>query len=205
MKGLFITIEGTDGAGKTTQINMLMEYLKNKGREVIFTREPGGTAIGEKIRNIILDNSNSEMEDITEAFLYSSSRAQHTKELIKPAIEKGVVVVCDRYTDSSIAYQGFGRNLGFETVKAINDVATGGLQPDITIYLDLPPEKGIERKKQEKVLDRLENEKLEFHKRVYAGYEYICKMYPERVKRISADAPIEEIQEKIRREIDKII
>ncbi|MBO8433846.1 MAG: dTMP kinase, partial [Tyzzerella sp.] len=137
MKGLFITIEGTDGAGKSTQIELLKKYLEDRGKDVLVTREPGGTPISEKIRDIILDRENSEMSSITEALLYASSRAQHVSEKIKPALAEGKIVICDRFVDSSIAYQSVARGLSTKLIEDINKYAVDGLTPDITLYLSL--------------------------------------------------------------------
>ena len=167
MRGKFITIEGTDGSGKSTQIGLLMDYLNKKGVDVLFTREPGGTPIGEKIREIILDVNNREMAPETEALLYAASRSQHVREKIIPAVEEGKIVVCDRFVDSSLAYQGTARRMGMETIMEMNRAALGGVMPDLTVFFDLSPEKGILRKKNERALDRLEEEKIDFHKRVY--------------------------------------
>ena len=140
-KGLFITIEGPDGSGKSTQIEKLRVYLEKKGYKAILTREPGGTEISEKIRNIILDKNNKEMNNMTEALLYAASRAQHVAEVIKPALEMGETVICDRFIDSSIAYQGYGRGIG-EPVRVINEYAVAGCMPDITFLLKLDPRIG---------------------------------------------------------------
>ncbi len=183
-RGLFITLEGPDGSGKSTQIEYLREYFHDKGIETILTREPGGTEIGEKLREIILDKANSDMCDMAEALLYAASRAQHVSQLIKPALEAGKVVVCDRFIDSSIAYQGYGRELG-DAVRVINEFAVDGCMPDITFLLELSPEIGKSRIKSD-VQDRLEQEKIEFHNRVYAGYREIAKFYPQRFVEIDA-------------------
>ena len=139
MKGLFITVEGTDGAGKSTQIQLLTDYLKSKGRNVILKREPGGTEISEKIRELILDVNNKEMSDVAEALLYAASRAQLVQQVIKPALVKGEVVICDRFVDSSIVYQGIARGLGKNMVEEINRFAIDGIMPDITLFFDLSP------------------------------------------------------------------
>lgn len=194
-KGIFITIEGPDGAGKSTQVENIKSYFENAGREVVVSREPGGTPISEKLRNIVLDNGNAEMDDITEMFVYAAARAQHVSEKISPALDKGSVVVCDRFVDSSIAYQGYGRNLG-DQVAEVNRYATGGLEPDVTFFMDLDPEIGRSRIGKD-VRDRLEQQKLDFHYRVYEGYKAICEKYPERVVRIDATRTIDEIKEDI--------
>lgn len=226
-KGIFISIEGPDGSGKTTQLRLLRKFLEcNKidDREVVFTREPGGTPIGEKIREIILDNSNMEMSDLTEAFLYSAARAQHVEEVIKPALEAGKLVVCDRFVDSSIAYQGYGRNLG-DDVSIINRIAVAGTMPYKTIFIDLDPEIGRNRISDNIIdnlyesndsktvapcsgadsdtsvvrneLDRLELEKLDFHKAVYEGYLDLIKIYPERFLVVDGKGTIDEVQKRL--------
>ncbi len=194
-KGLFITIEGPDGSGKSTQIEFMKSYFHEQGFDCLFTREPGGTLIGEKLRSIILDKDNAEMCDMTEALLYAASRAQHVEELIKPALEEGKIVVCDRFIDSSIAYQGYGRNLG-DSVRIINEYAINGCMPDVTILMELDPGVGKSRINVE-VQDRLEQEKLEFHQKVFAGYQEISKMYPERFACINAARDKESIRDEI--------
>ena len=205
MKGLFITIEGTDGAGKSTQIELLTEYLSKKGRDVLVTREPGGTPIGEKIREIILDTENSEMSDITEAILYAASRAQHVNEKIKPALLEGKIVICDRFVDSSIAYQSSARGISRELIEDINKYAVCGITPDITLYFDITPEEGIKRKKNMHELDRIEKEKEDFHKRVYEGYKNLLKLYPERIKRVDASQSISDVHKQVIEYINKIL
>lgn len=205
MRGKFITIEGTDGSGKSTQIELLMDYLRKKGADVIFTREPGGTQISEKIREIILDVNNSEMTGITEALLYAAARSQHVEEKIIPALEAGKIIVCDRFVDSSIAYQGAARGLGAEKIMGINEAAIHGIMPDMTLFFDLSPEKGILRKKNERALDRLEKEKMDFHEKVYEGYKNLCKKYPERIKPIDADRSIDEVHSEVIEVIDGLL
>lgn len=194
-KGLFITIEGPDGSGKSTQIEFMKSYFQEHGLACLFTREPGGTLIGEKLRNIILDKENAEMSDMTEALLYAASRAQHVEELIKPALAEGQIVVCDRFIDSSIAYQGYGRNLG-DSVRIINEYAVNGCMPDVTFLMELDPSVGKSRISEE-VQDRLELEKLDFHNKVFAGYQEISKMYPERFACIDAARDKEIIRDEI--------
>lgn len=197
MKGLFITVEGTDGAGKSTQIQLLTDYLKSKGRNVILKREPGGTEISEKIRELILDVNNKEMSDVAEALLYAASRAQLVQQVIKPALVKGEVVICDRFVDSSIVYQGIARGLGKNMVEEINRFAIDGIMPDITLFFDLSPEIGIKRKMQDQKLDRMESEKLDFHLRVYEGYKTLTNMYSDRIRRIDANMTIEEVHKQV--------
>ena len=165
-KGLFITFEGCEGCGKTTVSKLVEESLQKLGFDVVMTREPGGTPISEKIRDILLDNTNAEMNPRTEALLYAASRAQHTLEKIKPAVDDGKIVLCDRYLDSSLAYQGYARNLGIDTVEWMNDFGISGYRPDIVFFIDVPPEVGFSRMTGRKK-DRLENEDINFHHQVY--------------------------------------
>ncbi|MCT4593658.1 MAG: dTMP kinase [Anaeromicrobium sp.] len=205
MKGLFISFEGPDGAGKTTQIKMLEEYLKNKGYDVVLTREPGGTSISEQIRKVILDVNNGNMNYMTEALLYAASRAQHVSEVIKASIDDGKIVICDRFVDSSVVYQGIGRNLGIDTVEAINKFAVDDCMPHVTFLFKICPEEGIRRKSKQGEKDRLENEKIDFHKRVYKGYEELRDKHVNRIQEIDAERTIEEIHEDIKRRIDNIL
>ena len=205
MKGLFISIEGPDGSGKSTQIENIKKFFEDKNIEIVFTREPGGTPIGERIREIILDNAFNEMDSMTEAMLYAASRAQHVAEVIRPAIEAGKVVVCDRFVDSSLAYQGYGRNLG-DAVSVINSYAVGECMPDVTFLMKLDPNVGKHRIEENRDnQDRLEHEKLTFHNRVYKGYLELEKMYPERIIGIDASLGIDEIKEEIYRKLEEII
>jgi dTMP kinase len=174
-KGLLIVLEGPDGSGKSTQIELLEKYFKGQGKEVICTREPGGTDISEEIRGIILDNKNVNMSSMCEALLYAAARAQLVEEVIKPAIAAGKLVICDRFVTSSIVYQGIGRNLGVEIIKSINEAALVGLKADFTFMLSIPFELGLKRKANQRKLDRLENSGLEFHKKVYEGYMELSK------------------------------
>jgi len=203
-KGMLITFEGPDGSGKSTQIAMLKEYLLSRGYEVIFTREPGGTQIGEKIREIVLDNNNSEMAPMCEALLYASSRAQLVHEIIKPAIEQGKVVIADRFVESSIVYQGIGRNLGVDRIRIINNAATDGLKPNVTFLLTIPYEEGLRRKVNQKSLDRLENSGSDFHKRVYEGYMQLTGS-AEYIKTVDANRTVEEIHKDIASTIEGLI
>ena len=202
--GFFITIEGGDGSGKTTQLEFMKEYFREKGENAIFTREPGGTPIGEKIRGIILDQDNREMEPMTEMLLYAASRAQLVEQVIKPALARGRIVVCDRYTDSSIAYQGYGRGLG-NSVSAVNTYAMAGCVPDLTFLLKLDPEKGSERAGEEYGQDRIENEDTEFHRAVYEGYLQIEKQEPDRIVGIDASQSIEEVRLQIQEYLDRMM
>lgn len=202
MRGTFITIEGPDGSGKSTQIEYIRQYLEHVGLDAIFTREPGGTPVSEKIRAIILDKNNSEIAPMTEAFLYAASRAQHVSQLIAPALERGKVVVCDRFLDSSIVYQAYARGLG-KCVNAINQYAIGDCQPDITFLLRLPAEEAMSRLSGHK--DRLESEDIEFHRQVAEGYDALQRTFPERIISVDATKSIEEVRDDIIPKLDAFL
>ena len=205
MKNLFISVEGGDGSGKSTQLNNIIKYLESRGMEFVFTREPGGTAIGEKIRDIILDPANEEMAAITEAMLYAASRAQHVEELIKPSLAKGLTVVCDRFVDSSYAYQGYARGLK-QAVYDINAYAISGCKPDLTIFLDVSPDEAMSRISQ-RGHDRLEKEDASFHNKVYEGYQYLIREDFEsgenRIISIKAGREPDEVWKDIERALDE--
>ena len=202
-KGLFLTIEGPDGSGKSTQIGFITEFLQSRGYETVLTREPGGTQIGEKIRDIILDKENREMDSMTETMLYAASRAQHVAQIIKPALEAGKAVICDRFVDSIISYQGYGRKLG-DSVTYINEYAIMGCVPDITFLMKIPPDRSMDRITSGS-RDRLELEKMEFHRRVYEGYMELEKLYPARITGIDAGRSIEEIKEEIHKHLERLL
>lgn len=201
MKGLFIVLEGPDGSGKSTMASMIAEYLKDKGHDIVFTREPGGTEIGEKIRDIILDNNNTEMADTTEALLYAAARAQHVSEKIKPVLESGKTIISERFVYSSLVYQGIGRKLGVENVKMINDFGIQGLEPDIVLFFDIDPEKALNRKIKIDGGDRLEVEDISFHRSVFEGYKTLIKECSQ-IKTIDAERTKEEIFADIKKIID---
>ena len=203
MRGLFITLEGGDGAGKSTQIRNIERFFDEKGLVVVHTREPGGTPISEKLRNILLDNSNTEMADVTEMMIYAASRAQNVREFILPALERGEIVICDRFVDSSIAYQAYGRELG-DMVGIVNHYATGGLTPDITFWLDIDPQAGKMRAAKAGDLDRLELEQMDFHYRVYDGYKRLAEDDPGRVKRIDASDTVDNIKDDIYARLEEL-
>ncbi len=202
-RGYFISFEGVDGSGKSTQIQKLKSFLEEKGYQVVLTREPGGTEIGEKIRRIILDPDNKKMTHMTEAFLYAASRAQHVEEIIKPAIDTGKIVICDRFVDSSIAYQGYGRQLG-DSVSIINGYAVAGYVPDITFLMKVKPNVGNDRIKN-RPKDRIELENEEFYSRVHEGYEKLEESFPERIIGIDASQTIEKIEENIIAHVRELI
>lgn len=198
MQGIFITIEGPDGAGKTSVLNELYPRLDLvANRSIIKTREPGGIPIAEKIRQIILDPKNQEMDERTEALLYAAARRQHLMEKVLPALETGKIVLCDRFVDSSLAYQGAGRRIGVEAIAAVNEFAIEGTVPDFTIYLDVDSDTGLNRirnhRKQQ--IDRLDAEGLEFHQRVRHEYLKLVEEHPERITKIDARMSLADVVE----------
>lgn len=197
-KGIFVTIEGPEGAGKTTIINMLMDKLKSENFPVICTREPGGIDIAEQIRKVILDKNNTAMDARTEALLYAAARRQHLVEKVLPALEKGYIVLCDRFIDSSLAYQGHARGLGIEEVYTINKFAIEDRMPDVTFYFDIAPEIGLKRIYENKgrEINRLDLENLDFHQKVREGYHQLTRMYSDRIIEIDASEPIKVVFEK---------
>lgn len=184
MKGKFITFEGCDGCGKSTQLKMLSAYLTEKGIAHVFTREPGGGKISEAIREILLSGKNMEMTDECEALLYAAARVQHLHDRVQPALAEGKLVICDRYVDSSLAYQAYARNLGEEFVRQINAYALEHYLPDATVFIDLTPEDAFKRKHGADENDRLEQAGMAFHRRVYEGFDTLAKQNPERFIRI---------------------
>lgn len=199
-KGLFITFEGADGCGKTTQLNLLAQYLKEEGHEVVITREPGAGDVGKKIRDIVL-HYDGEVSPTCEAFLYLADRAQNTDMIVKPAVNTGKIVLCDRHTDSSVAFQGYGRGLDLERIKMFNKVATSGLIPDLTLLFDIDVETALSRVG--KKWDRIEAEGIEFHEKVRQGFLEIAKAEPERVKVISSKDSIENIFEQVKKIVNE--
>lgn len=193
MKGYFITFEGPDGSGKTTVANAICEKLVEKGYEVVHTREPGGIEISEDIRNIILDPKNTAMDARTEALLYAASRRQHLVEKVFPAMKEGKIVICERFLDSSLAYQGYGRQLGFDEVLSINLFAIENTYPDLTIYFDVDEAIGLSRLEKRSFKDRLDQESIDFHHRVSAGYKEVLKRFKDRIKIVDASKPKEDV------------
>lgn len=192
---IFITLEGPDGSGKTTIAKMVVETLEKLGYQVVFTREPGGISISEQIRDIILNKENTEMDGRTEALLYAASRRQHIAQKILPALKENKIVICDRFLDSSLAYQGVGRGIGIDEVLSINQFAIDNTMPDLTIYFDISPEVGIQRinSNKNREVNRLDLEKLSFHHRVRNGYLELAKRFPDRYVIINAALPLEEV------------
>lgn len=194
----FITIEGCDGVGKTHQTRRLKEYCEQMGYDVVFTREPGGSDIAEQIRRIILNADNSGMDDMCEAFLYAAARIQHLKDIVKPALEQGKVVFCDRFVHSSYVYQGLGRGLGLDKIVNLNQIAVGDYMPDFTVFLDLSPEQAFLRKGGADKSDRMEAVDLSFHKQVYQGYKMLIQAQPDKFEVIDASGTAEQTQQLLR-------
>ncbi len=196
---MFITLEGPEGSGKTTQIYLLAGWLRQQGYQVVLTREPGGTAIGDQIRGVLHDMDNTAMDARTEILLYSASRAQHVAQLIRPALAAGKIIISDRYADSTLAYQGYGRGLDLEMLTTITTFATGGLTPDLTLYLDIVAKEGLQRRRLGgDEWNRLDAEALDFHQRVRSGYLEMIKREPDRWAVIDAARSVEEVQAEIR-------
>ncbi len=196
-KGIFISFEGIEGTGKTTQARLLSERLVEKGYEVILTQEPGGTVIGNRIREILLLPEHKEMSYMTELLLYNAARAQHLSEKIIPALNQGKVVITDRFTDSTVAYQGYGRGIDIQLIMSINNIATGGIKPHLTILFDLDVEVGLKRNRGINKVDRLELEDIEFHKKVREGYLKIAEAEPDRIKTVDTSLPLKDVSENV--------
>jgi dTMP kinase len=196
-QGRFITVEGPDGAGKSTILNELYNKLVEEGRDVVKTREPGGVSIAEQIREVILNKENTAMDIRTEALLYAAARRQHLVEVVIPALEKGTIVICDRFIDSSLAYQGNGREIGMTEVMNINQFAIEDKMPDLTLYFDIAPEEGLKRiaRHDGREVNRLDLESLDFHQKVYEGYQSLIKQYPDRIKVVDASKSKEKVFE----------
>ena len=203
----FITLEGIEGSGKTTQIGLLAAWLREQGREVVLTREPGGCDIADAVRAILLDSTNSAMKPRTELLLYAAARAQHVEEIVRPALERGAVVLCDRFTDATIAYQGGGRGLDLQLIENLNGVAAGDCRPDLTLLLDLPVEAGLGRALARIAAtsgereDRFEQESLAFHHRVREGYLELARREPRRFRVVSAAGPPAVVAERLAQDV----
>lgn len=206
MKQTFITFEGPEGSGKTSVIKSVAAMLKEAGHDVLTTREPGGVAIAEQIRHVMLDVDNEAMDAKTEALLFAASRRQHVVEVILPALKQGKIVICDRYVDSSLAYQGVGRGLGIDTVFSLNQFVIGDCMPNLTLFIDVPPTTGLNRVQTNgRHMDRLDLESLSFHERVYKGYRELIERYQERIKVIDGTQSIDEVVEKALGHIKSIV
>lgn len=204
-EGLFITLEGGEGSGKTTVLGRVAAYLQNRSMPYRITREPGGIEIAEKIRSIILDPAHTAMDPRTEALLYAASRSQHLAEVVEPALREGLTVLCDRFIDSSLVYQGHARGLGIEEVWSINRFAIGNRMPDLTLYLDVDPEVGLSRiaANQDREVNRLDLESLAFHQKVREGYQLLVNAYPERIVVLDANRPIHLVEQDIMRTLEE--
>jgi dTMP kinase len=207
MRGLFITFEGGEGSGKTTQLKTLLGHLRSVGRDVVETRDPGGTAIGNQIRGLLLDGENARMDSLTELLLYEASRTQLVQEVVQPALAAGRILLCDRFTDSTVAYQGYGRGLDLDLIGRLNAAATRDIRPDLTFFLDLDPVVGLERVKRRLApsrasRDRLEGETLAFHERVRQGFRALAATEPERVIALDAVQSLLELATEIRRRVE---
>ena len=203
MKGKFITLEGSEGSGKSTQSALIYDHLKKQGKDVVQLREPGGVKISEAIRNLLLDVKNEAMGNECETLLYMAARAQVVKEMIAPALKAGKIIICDRFLDSTIVYQGFGHGMDIEFIKKLGAFATGGIKPDLTLLFDIDTKEGLSRTNAKK--DRIELRPLDYHERVRRGYLELAKREPERIKVIKVDAPKEEIFKRVRAHIDKVV
>lgn len=203
-RGLFITLEGIEGCGKTTHAKLLCEYLEKRSHECIYTREPGGTKAGEGIRQVLLHSDGVEISDMAEFLLFEAARAQIVKEVIAPALRKKKIVICDRFSDATMSYQGYGGKVGLDTIRAVDKVATGGLNPDLTILLDIDTVTGLKRARL-KGIDRMELKAVAYHKRVRSGYLKLAKAEPRRIKVIKVTGDIDDTQCKIRREVERAL
>ena len=205
--GVFLTLEGPEGAGKTTQGRLLAEHLTQAGHDVLHVREPGGTTIGERLRALLLDPRSAEMDARTEMLLFAASRAQLVAEVIAPALARGGLVLCDRYVDASLAYQGVGRGLGIEIVRSVNAVATRGLRPDLTLLLDIDAATGLRRARaaEERGGDRIEREAVAFHENVREGFLSLARNEPQRITVIDAEGSVAAVQHEIRRTVNAFL
>ncbi len=194
-KGLFITFEGCEGSGKTTVSKYLYNRLKDEGYDVIYSREPGGVDIAEQIRAVILNVRNTAMDPRTEALLYAASRRQHLAEIVLPALKAGKIVLCDRFVDSSLVYQGYARGIGIDKVWELNQFAIDDCMPDLTLYYDVDVETGLSRVRSRGEMNRLDSENVEFHKSVRKAYQMIAEKYPERIVTVDSNRPLREVEE----------
>jgi dTMP kinase len=201
MKGFFLSLEGIEGTGKSTQTRLLAAYLKSRGYRVVQTAEPGGTPISLKIRELLLSHDSREMDPITELLLYNAARVQHIREVIAPALTRGDIAISDRFSDSTLAYQGYGRGIDRQVIDALDAVATGCMRPDLTLILDVDVETGLRRNKEMKKNDRIELEDVTFHQKVRRGFHEIASAEPERIRIISCSDSIEAVHEAIKKAV----
>jgi len=201
--GKFITLEGAEGSGKSTQAALLLEYLKSRKLPIVLLREPGGVKISESIRKILLDLKSTGMGDECETLLYMAARAQMVKEVLEPQLSSGKIVLCDRFLDSTVAYQGYGNGIDIKTIEKLGLFATRGITPDLTVLFDIPPEKGLSRAGDKK--DRIESRSLEYHRKVRRGYLELARQDPDRIKVIKVDASKEVIFKRVKRIIDALL
>jgi len=205
VKGLFISFEGIEGTGKSTQARLLRDWLEGQGREAVLTREPGGTEIGKAIRQVLLSREHDAMDPVAELLLYAADRRQHVREIIKPALDAGLVVITDRFSDSTMAYQGHARGLDIELLESLDEAATGGLKPGLTLLLDLDVREGLSRNREANKVDRFELEEVEFHEAVREGFLRIQRSAPERVKVIDASASVDEVHAKVIEAVKQVL
>lgn len=203
-RGIFITFEGPEGCGKTTHIKLMYDFLKSRSYDCVLTREPGGTRAGEEIRRLLLHEDGVAISDLAELFLFEAARAQIVEEVIEPALSKGKIVLCDRFSDATFSYQGYAGGVDLASISALDKVATSALAPDLTILLDIDTATGLERACK-KGTDRMEKKDFEYHKKVRAGYLALAKKYPKRIKVIKVTGSIEETQRSVRREVLKCL
>lgn len=203
-KGTFITFEGCEGSGKTTQAEILKDYFLDRGMDALLCRQPGGTPVGQKIRDMLLDPECSDLLPITETLLFAADRAQQVAEVVVPALKQGHIVIMDRYIDSSLAYQGVGRGCGLEAVKNLNEWACGGVMPDMTIFLDLPVAEGLARAKTAGI-DRIEGESLQFHENVRHAYNMLMRIYSHRYRLIDGHGTPQQVHARVVNEVSKVI
>ena len=211
MRGTFITFEGIEGSGKSTQISLLHEHLAAQGKQAVLTREPGGTAIGDRIRRILLDPEHRALDPAAELLLYAASRAQHLATVIRPALADGKIVLCDRFSDATLAYQGYGRGLSIPMIEELDRMVTGALRPDLTLLFDIDARTGLARargRNADRGLHRearFENEDIAFHTRVRDGYYYLAHRDPDRIRLVNASRTPKEVQEEVRRIVDELL
>ncbi len=200
---MFITLEGPEGSGKSTQAQLLYRYLCERNKAVVLTREPGGTLLGDKLRAIVMFGKDMEISPRAELLLFTAARAQLVDEIVRPALARGDIVICDRYADSTVAYQGYGRGLPIQEINAVNHFATAGLVPDLTFLLDIPPEVGLTRNREGQLAtDRFETEEIDFHARIREGYLEIARSEPKRWVIVDATQPIEKVWADIREAVE---